>query len=622
MYKKFTLFFILLFSLNLISTAQDNSDILLPKGNNRGEFKILQDFEAWPPEGWTFYSLADDCGYESTDEKPASGKACAFHTSKKVDNGIEDWMVSPEIEVPAFGKISFKQKNAYMFDYEFHGIYISTEGSNPEEADFKLLTELEEKLYSWKEEIIDLSEYGGKKVHIGFKYTGKFASKWYIDDFGLISPYNMDLAVTAIHRNSFAIEGKEAKFDVVISNVGQQKVEDQDFNIVDGDFTLTKTVTLEAQESKTIEFSYSPALGKHDLKVSVSHKDDIDKTNDSSTYSFSSLHFEEPVYAYSMMGNEHKGYVARAIVMFEKSDPEKIQAEFSTDQDDAYAMMYLDGFLYYMTVEGKNPKEFIKYNIATGEHTVISKPEVRIINMAYNPEDKLTYGYATNMEDDETPTDFYIINLKTGQMKKMGSVKDVPKIMTFAISNNNIAYATTKGVADLYTITLDEFRYRRVGSTEVSTAYAQGAAWDFSKNELYWAPTYHSETKVLPVGLYKIDVNTAKATLVKDFISEESIVGLSFPYKPVSSVWVEEVSSAIASDELYVYPNPTSSNLVIDGVENSRIQLLDLHGKLIKEYNSKDITLNIDLSFLNNGVYFVKSIKEGGVSCTKVILSK
>jgi type IX secretion system substrate protein len=68
-----------------------------------------------------------------------------------------------------------------------------------------------------------------------------------------------------------------------------------------------------------------------------------------------------------------------------------------------------------------------------------------------------------------------------------------------------------------------------------------------------------------------------------------------------------------------IYPNPTSSYLVIDGQGEVEISLIALNGQ---ELIAKDYILGekLDLSGIFSGVYFLKIIKKGDISIQKIIV--
>ena len=78
---------------------------------------------------------------------------------------------------------------------------------------------------------------------------------------------------------------------------------------------------------------------------------------------------------------------------------------------------------------------------------------------------------------------------------------------------------------------------------------------------------------------------------------------------------------------IFVYPNP-SADFAILNIENQDIQkmsykLFDTQGKLIIQKEIKTNPVNIELSDLNNGIYFIKVMKKNAIIKTfKIIKNK
>lgn len=62
---------------------------------------------------------------------------------------------------------------------------------------------------------------------------------------------------------------------------------------------------------------------------------------------------------------------------------------------------------------------------------------------------------------------------------------------------------------------------------------------------------------------------------------------------------------------ILIYPNPTSNNLTIETTKPTNISIVNLLGQEL--FNSKiEKSQTIDVSFLSNGIYFVKDLQNGG----------
>lgn len=79
--------------------------------------------------------------------------------------------------------------------------------------------------------------------------------------------------------------------------------------------------------------------------------------------------------------------------------------------------------------------------------------------------------------------------------------------------------------------------------------------------------------------------------------------------------------SAFSDDKaISVYPNPTTGVLKISGININRIEVTDLTGKQITNatYNAFE-NINLNLEFLNSGIYMLRVNSEKGTSVFKVI---
>jgi hypothetical protein len=82
----------------------------------------------------------------------------------------------------------------------------------------------------------------------------------------------------------------------------------------------------------------------------------------------------------------------------------------------------------------------------------------------------------------------------------------------------------------------------------------------------------------------------------------------------------------ILTTEWNVYPNPSTGVLYIVNSsavkEESQIQVINSIGQTVLEENITSNYKNIDLSKLNNGVYFVKIVSDKQSVIKRVVLSK
>ena len=87
------------------------------------------------------------------------------------------------------------------------------------------------------------------------------------------------------------------------------------------------------------------------------------------------------------------------------------------------------------------------------------------------------------------------------------------------------------------------------------------------------------------------------------------------------SVTQETLSKKTLTQNINVYPNPVSNKIYIQkDVSVVAASLYNINGKKIKSWETQKN--EYDLSFLKNGIYFIKIITENNLFCTKSIIKK
>jgi hypothetical protein len=75
------------------------------------------------------------------------------------------------------------------------------------------------------------------------------------------------------------------------------------------------------------------------------------------------------------------------------------------------------------------------------------------------------------------------------------------------------------------------------------------------------------------------------------------------------------------SNDLKVYPNPSSSDITVelkkDGIYT--IELIDVTGKVVLVKSTEEEKLNLNINFLSNGVYYLKAKSQNTMNVVKII---
>ena len=81
-----------------------------------------------------------------------------------------------------------------------------------------------------------------------------------------------------------------------------------------------------------------------------------------------------------------------------------------------------------------------------------------------------------------------------------------------------------------------------------------------------------------------------------------------------------KISANCKLDEIHIFPNPTSNNIFITGIEpNSKILILDMLGNTVKVLEHVSSGERIDLSELHKGKYFIQMIQDNSVAVKPII---
>lgn len=67
------------------------------------------------------------------------------------------------------------------------------------------------------------------------------------------------------------------------------------------------------------------------------------------------------------------------------------------------------------------------------------------------------------------------------------------------------------------------------------------------------------------------------------------------------------INNVVSKNKILVYPNPAENSLTVSNIEKkSSISIINIYGQTIKNIYSITENINIDITDLNNGIYFVK----------------
>ncbi len=214
----------------------------VPLNPDRGDRTDLltEDFEVWPPAGWTIATPVGTSWIQSTSGNGHTGNYSAFHND---DFGQSNaYIYSPALDFTgsygAFSLTYWEYVN-YSSWAENQQVVVSTDGVNWDIVNATIGPE-----DTWQEVTIDLSAYAGQStVYVGFYYTGDFASEWWIDDV-VVAGLDPSIEGYVLNGTGQTIAGAT----VEITSLGRTATTDatgyyQFFGIADGTYDMVASRT-------------------------------------------------------------------------------------------------------------------------------------------------------------------------------------------------------------------------------------------------------------------------------------------------------------------------------------------------------------------------------------------
>lgn len=204
--------------------------------------------------------------------------------------------------------------------------------------------------------------------------------------------------------------------------------------------------------------------------------------------------------------------------------------------------IYLDGIYHFINYDIWSEKTtYYEYDTKTWKQqkreVLPDKTNVGI-DEAYDPTTGNIYGCFTDAEG--TSYVFGFVDHDTHQRTYIST----PTVLYFAVavSPEGVVYAIgSDGV--LYRVDKTTGKQTKVGDTGLMPKYYQSAVFDMESGKLYWAACTTSGSS----GLYEVNTQTGKATLLNAFPSREQVTGLFIPFNRAKEDAPAEVENLSAS---------------------------------------------------------------------------
>ena len=120
---------------------------------------------------------------------------------------------------------------------------------------------------------------------------------------------------------------------------------------------------------------------------------------------------------------------------------------------------------------------------------------------------------------------------------------------------------------------------------------------------------------------------TQKSYDLSSYVGQDIYVAIQHTSIDKFMLWIDDMeilggttsTEIVENKNIDVYPNPTKNIVNITNSDNSIINIIDINGKTVLSENINSDMFSIDISFLNQGTYFVRIISEETVTIKKLI---
>jgi hypothetical protein len=132
-----------------------------------------------------------------------------------------------------------------------------------------------------------------------------------------------------------------------------------------------------------------------------------------------------------------------------------------------------------------------------------------------------------------------------------------------------------------------------------------------------WDQTYNNWTQKTDFGGTERKGSVAFSLNAKGYIGtgDDPYYKDFWEYDPAA----DNISEISENTQIFLYPNPSADNIIIENAQQTTIEILDIQGQLINTlavYNNK---IYINVSALLSGMYFVKFKAGEGIAVKKFI---
>ncbi|MUV37304.1 Bacillopeptidase [Lentibacillus sp. JNUCC-1] len=231
-----------------------------------------EDFESYP-DGWYSFGTFDTWQWGEPvfgpDSVSSGKKVMGTNLDGNYDMDTDMTLMMPPVLVEDGTKLRFQQwYHLAPFGWDVGTVYISTDKEN-----WDALLEIQDENQNWHEVGIDLSDYAGKKVYIGFNLTSLDNERpgWYIDDVKLVNDKTSETEVTEEGETGVSLREGEKSFPITSS-------QNNDILPLDATVQVEETGWKTKADPQNGEFTIHHKPGEYTLSINAYGYESVTET--------------------------------------------------------------------------------------------------------------------------------------------------------------------------------------------------------------------------------------------------------------------------------------------------------------------------------------------------------
>jgi len=592
---------------------------------------LNEDFSSWPPQNWTIFSApgSDATGTGVWHSYYSTGAYIRYVNSTMMHN---EWLITPFINVPAAGLDVVKLN--WLWAAEYFTYFVGNPNYDPDvkvkisidsgatwqtlwvEDDSAMVVGSGVTDWPWIDENdylseIDITQYAGNNIKVAFQLKGQYPMLYFkIDNVSIIKQSPVDIELEKITTTPYFLPG-DVDIKGKIKNVGVQVINSFDitYNIDGGTESAVYSVSgLNIANGEEYSFTHNTPYnfttdGTYTINVTISNVNGGGESILSNNVLNKDITIDHTFIPLRTLFEEFTGSTCSACVIVADNTLTGFFAN-KVSLDEYTLIKYQMNFPgagdpYYTAGCGIRASLYgvygIPFFVMDGTHvphaTVMTQGE-DVLYEYY--EDNKVYNAA--MRIDAT----HILNQTTKDIDvtvKINSKESFTGIKLFVavVEKQTTGNVGSNGETEFFQVFMKMLP--NANGKTISVTENQEATFVISGN---LDDTFIEEMSDLEVVVF---VQKTNKTLL-----QSTIAGL-----PASI-------NKIDMKEIYVYPKPANDIITIKNAMNSNVKIIDLQGRTIATQFCSDDNMQIDVSYLSKGIYFVQIVFGNSIKIEKIII--